>query len=260
MTQYLLIPYRHGHDDGIELRHTLRGVDTYLHTDPYDELRPLVVGDRPSWYTGEHLPYEPDYDDKPRAVAQKMIAGARLLAERGVRQALHLDDDFFLLYPVESVVPVHAGPVRERIAASEKSNGKDHWYPSAMRNVQRFLDAKHPQAGLWLDASATSPSAPLQRASWEIHAPMPIVPERLATALAQALSEWDEPLNWRDLYGNLVGYPGRRAYRARDGRYSPGVLFRPGIPWVSSDDEGWAKNLGKRVASWLPNPSRWERT
>lgn len=88
-----VIPLRNtSPNDYWELRHALRSLCQHAGI-----TRCVLVGGKPSWYTGEHIPF-PDYtaDRKEENIRDKVLAA-------GVDQFLYSNDDMFIRDPVTQV-------------------------------------------------------------------------------------------------------------------------------------------------------------
>ena len=89
----ILIPLLN-RDPGEQLRFALRSITTHMPV-----TRCILVGGKPKWYTGEHVPH-PDYtpDRKEENIRDKVIAGSK-----GVGEFLFANDDHILQSPFSGV-------------------------------------------------------------------------------------------------------------------------------------------------------------
>lgn len=88
----LLIPYRLDINNGYELRYAIRSMVKYF--TPLSGV--VLIGDKPNWYIGEHIPY-PTEPPKERNIYNK------LMQVQGI--VLYSNDDFFSLQPFDETLP-----------------------------------------------------------------------------------------------------------------------------------------------------------
>lgn len=238
----LLVPYVRGLDDGVELRYGLRSYQTNLRLPPGDELRPLLLGDRPSWYAGEHLP-TPRADEGPHKAGRilaKVLAGLWRATENMARhdeQVYYVSDDYFLLRP-EPLPPLvrHVVDLSEAVRTAGVPATSE--WGKQLRDTRDYL-------------------AELGATTWcyELHKPVPIDVSGAIPVLIDA-SHDPRCLGWRSVYGNLVDRCA--APMADDGRAVSGGRWPKGEVWVSTTDASWQR-VGRNMAQRFPEPSRWER-
>ena len=231
----LICPVRPG-DTNEELKFALRTWETNL---LYPEgLTLMTVGYKPSWL-------EPDFHvegnlhaSMPHAVFSNVKMGAEAALNEGYHDVLYMNDDFFCLDPMESVLPVR----RDCTLAQQIGRFPAHassWWPASLRLTASWLAEQgfpHPD-------------------SFEVHRPL------LGTApgMFAALSRWEwgsAPIvpQWRTVYGVLNEV---KAYPVRDAKLSvrtKGI----GTPWLSTSDETWRLYRGT-IGRGFQKPSRWER-
>jgi hypothetical protein len=104
-----------------ELRYALRSFEKWLNPE-----RVLIVGGKPDWYTGEHLPHK-DYEVmfKEKNIFDKTVAGAELLDG----DFYFCNDDHFLLAPYQGLH--HKGRMIDNLRIRNK-NGS---YGRMMQNT-----------------------------------------------------------------------------------------------------------------------------
>lgn len=90
----LVIPYKQ-QGEGVELRYAIRSIAKYFK----DLTGCIVVGDKPEWYTGEHIPFGDEFGRKEFSIYQKLIQVQGTV--------LYSNDDFFALKPFDSSLPFY---------------------------------------------------------------------------------------------------------------------------------------------------------
>lgn len=105
----VVIPYKQ-QGEGVELRYAIRSMYLYFK----DITGVVVVGDKPDWYTGEHIPFPDEFGRKEYSIYKK------LMQVHGT--VLYSNDDFFALKHFDSSLPnYYTGKVKNY-------GGKDRRY------------------------------------------------------------------------------------------------------------------------------------
>jgi hypothetical protein len=177
----IVYPVRPGNTNQ-ELRYSLRSLANLPHG------RVWIAGHRPPWVRGVgHIPvpaqptkYQGSTANLRAAVQHPDVAEDFIL----------MNDDFFVMTPVEEVPILHRGPV-DRVEAYYASRGRG-LYLQGLRDTKALL------------ASLGYP-APL---SYEVHVPMPMTKARVREALE--VGGHLPVLHKRTLYGNLFGLGGKQ--------------------------------------------------
>lgn len=229
----LICPVRPG-ESNEELRFALRSWETHLLIP--SGLTLLTVGYKPTWL-------DPDVHvegNRFKSVALAVFDNILLASEAADQSepALYMNDDFFCLDPMESVLPVRRNCTLVEQLDRFPANS-NLWWPTSLRLTISWL------------AEQGFPD-PL---SYEVHRPLPAPPSHMF----EALSRWDGGMEgtvpqWRTVYGSLYKVDAVPVKDAKLGRSQPGV----GTPWVSTSDQSWrlyANSIRKR----FQKPSRWER-
>ncbi|QGZ16797.1 hypothetical protein PBI_DEWDROP_153 [Microbacterium phage Dewdrop] len=233
----LLIAYKMGMFDGVELRYSLRSIEKHLHM---PDLEVVLVGDpAPSWMTPDlHIPVVPQEDlGKAANISRAVWEASRALRTDGVERAIYMDDDYFLLDPASSVMQVHGGRLDAHVSRCVRNLHRGHWYTQAMGDTYTALVNEMPNL-----------------MTFELHRPMPFDIDE-AVELLEPIQ--GQNVFWRTWYGNMSN-DGMTAVEGHDGRYV-GRSLPAGIPWVSSEDNAWTEWLGKKLSAQFQEPSRWER-
>lgn len=90
----LVIPYTLPADGGIELRYAIRSM--VKHFKPLSGV--LLIGDKPEWYTGDHIPYDDIPGNKERSMQMKVLQCPDDVF-------LYSNDDFFALQDFDENIP-----------------------------------------------------------------------------------------------------------------------------------------------------------
>ena len=231
----LICPVRPG-DANEELRFALRSWETNL---LYPEgLNLMTVGYKPSWLDPDFHVEGNLHASMPLAVFSNVKMGAEAALNEGYRDVLYMNDDFFCLDPMESVVPVRRNCSLADQIAQFPANASS-WWPTSLRLTASWL----------ADQGFPHPD------SYEVHRPLPADAGDMLTALSRW--EWGSAPTvpqWRTVYGVLNSV---EAVPVRDAKLSP---RSPGFgtPWVSTSDQTWRRYAGDIKRS-FQKPSRWER-
>lgn len=228
----LICPVRPG-DANEELRFALRSWETNLHLST--NLALMTVGYCPTWLKPDSHVEGNRYKSVPLAVFDNI----RLAMERpeAGQEVLVMNDDFFCLDPVGSILPVRRNcTLAEHIAQFPANAGL--WWPRSLRLTSSWLSEQgfpHPD-------------------SYEVHRPLICK----AGDMLDALSRWEYPLGdmvpqWRTVYGVLNEVEAYPVGDAKLGMKQTGV----GTPWISTSDQSWRKYRGSIVKR-FQKPSRWE--
>lgn len=97
----LVIPYK-TQGEGVELRYAIRSMFLYFK----DITGCIIVGDKPDWYTGEHIQFPDEFGRKEFSIYQKLMQVQDTV--------LYSNDDFFALKPFGADLPYYyTGKVRD---------------------------------------------------------------------------------------------------------------------------------------------------
>lgn len=236
----LICPVRPG-DSNEELRHALRSWEANLHLDT--DLTLVTVGYKPDWLAPDHHVEGNQYKSVPLAVFDNILLGSKAVVDWGWgdHDAIFMNDDFFCLDPVGSVLPVRRNCSLEQHLAQFPVNA-GMWWPKSLRLTLSFLqEAGYPQP--W---------------SYETHRPLSGSP----SGMFEALSRWQEGCahwtrdtvpQWRTLYGVLNEVEAYPVQDVKLGLASDGY----GTPWVSTSDQSWRK-YAAGIKKRFPETSHWE--
>lgn len=230
---HLMVPYRHGIDDGAEFRYALRSIQTNLHPVDGSEVFLSLVGDRPTWCDPDlYVEWDNHFEWPTMNSAYGMWLLAKRLYDEGVREAFHLDDDYFCMFPQGSILPVNAGSLKAQVRSILRCHTPTHPYVALAEN------------SLLLLGDVTS---------FERHLPLPLVLRQFLISQTKAIEVSAPGIFWRTLYGSRHL---TRSFYGEDGRHPSS----PGVPWLSTNDRDWsASALGRRLSTLFSKPSRWEK-
>lgn len=235
----LMVPYIKGYDDGVELRYSLRSISQNARG---LDIELTLIGDRPSWYTGDHIPSQADQQQpsRTRRVAAKVLEGCQ---RAGTTEFIHLDDDYLLMRPVESIEEFSPVAHRDELLKDQvrewRTSGGS-WYKQLKETLQYLTDKGVDNA--W---------------SWELHKPIRVDPTQGSELIRDI---WSRPdllnVGWRTVYGSLATHP--EEPKPDHDSIVMANRFPKGSVWASMTEAGWIRN-GKRIASAFPRASKWEK-
>jgi hypothetical protein len=154
------------------LRYSLRSLANL----PYGEVH--VIGYVPKWLTNVNVLTPAVSLNRFRNSINNLYQACLQLAGR---RFVLIDDDTYILRPIEAVEPLHAGDL---ISHSRRKVGS---YGRTIRWTAEWLAAHDIESSL----------------SYELHVPMPIEADACAAALEPALS-WSRAVQARSVYGNTA--------------------------------------------------------
>lgn len=233
----LICPVRPG-DVNEELRYALRSWETNLHLDPLGSVDTLMtVGYKPSWLRPDLHVEGNRFKSMPLAVFDNVLIGAATAVREGWIEAVYMNDDFFCLDPVGSILPVKRNMTLEQhigIAGDSSSL----WWPRSLRLTASWLS----------DQGFPHPD------SYEVHRPLFCDPQGMVDALSRWDMEGQETVpQWRTVYGVINEVEAYPVVDAKLGRQLTGY----GTPWVSTSDQTWRVH-GRQIKPRFQKPSRWE--
>lgn len=212
---------------GGELRHSLRSVANL----PHD--RVWIAGHKPDWCVNvRHLPTRQRSTKHVNSMRNLMTA---LDCPDVSDPFVLMNDDFFVMQPIQSVSALHAGPMADII----------DWYRE--RHRSQYLWAMVATRDLLVSLGHTDPLG------YDLHVPMVLDKAALHGVLEVGASV--PRVHYRSLYGNLQHVGGERSD-------DPKVYSRddagPIGPFLSTNDTTWLGLAGDRVRAAFPVPSPYE--
>lgn len=226
----LVCPVRPG-DDNEELRYALRSWETNLLYP--DGLSLVTVGYKPSWLTPDVHIAGNRYPSPRHAVWDNVLLASHSLRQEA--RVVFMNDDFFCLDPMASILPVKRNQTLAEHCTQAKGSG---WWGDSLDLTASWLS----------DQGYPSPD------SYEVHRPLLAAP----SAMLWALRAWDGGLaatipQWRTVYGVLNQIEAHPVPDVKLSRATPGF----GSPWVSTSDSSWRLHR-QFITQRFQKRSRWE--
>jgi len=210
-----------------ELRYSLRSLANLPHE------RVWIAGDPPDWVTNVTV-------IRVRQGLVKhhnaMSNWRRVLDQRDLPdQFTVMDDDFFVVAPVDEVIATHRGPLLDQAARINKGSN----YGQALRRTYDLLVAE----GI---------SCPL---SFENHMPLVVDKDGYAKAVEAKLD--DPRLHERSIYANRAGVEAVQSEDCKVYEFTDPLGYGP---YASTTDNTFARGLaGKQIRALFPAPCSYER-
>lgn len=229
----VVFPVRPG-DENEELRCSLRSIAAHL---PHG--RVWLAGHRPAWCSAEvgHIPVAQAGSKWANSRANRLAA----CRDADVSEAFVLmNDDFFVMQPVDELPVLHRGPVTQVLRGYHP--GARTPYVAGMRATADWLRRRGVEEPI----------------SYELHAPMAVTKTGLAEVLALAEASGIEAPHVRTMFGNLHAVGGEQAadvkVHALDETPDDDAVF------VSTTDASFARGqVGGWIRERLAQPCRYER-
>lgn len=216
--------------DNEELRYSIRSVQKNL---PHSNI--WVVGAKPSWYTGNFIKVP------PTGGAYKNVRKSLrfIIANEDISNTFILmNDDFFILKPIEEVKYYYSGTLREKVK-TRVSIAPSSLYTSFLGRTQHELECARIKDPL----------------DYELHVPIVFEKDKLKMVV-------DSPGLWRSMYCNINNVGGEQMEDVKI--YSKGHNLNEhevdlaNSTFISTDDNTF---LGMRQAihNLFPDPSPYEK-
>lgn len=101
----LVIPYKDDRNNGFELKYSIRSIVKHFH----GLTGVCLIGDKPTWYTGEHIPMTDITGRKEWSIVSKILSSP-------YEDFLYSTDDHFATEPFDSSLPnYYSGPLSKAI-------------------------------------------------------------------------------------------------------------------------------------------------
>lgn len=217
--------------DNEELRYSIRSAVENL---PHDNI--WVIGGKPKWYGGNFI-------DVPQTASkyQNVRKSLDVLCNTNKisKDFVLMNDDFFIVNPIESVEPYHGGELINRVNAYEDLNPRSGYTTMLQQTYLGLL-----KMGI---------EAPLD---YELHIPMVMNRRALKRVLKDSIL-------WRSAYGNLNSIGGDQIDDVKF--YAHGPLKRRSsnikelnTNYLSSEDKSFIILLKTILEDRFPNASQYE--
>lgn len=222
-----------------ELRYSIRSAVTNL---PHDKI--WVVGGKPDWYTGPYIEVPQTLTKYQNADRNRNAAYSSNLISEDI---VLMNDDFFIIKPLDRVEVFHNGPLIHTIKHFKNAGISNSEYIKKLITTRSYLKKS---------AGAPNPM------SYELHVPMPVKKSKMLEVIKPGIAS-------RSAYGNLNNVGGTYM---DDVKYYTGKLMEHKnykeilntdindlpYPYLSTSDESFEDVRGILEAL-FPNPSPYER-
>jgi len=214
--------------DNEELRYSIRSV---IENGPAGNI--WIVGGKPDWYTGNFIFVE---KNRNKYTHVRNSLNAVINSELIKDDFILMNDDFFIIKPLEAIPVFNGGTLREKISRHNRGSGS---YGAMLHQVFSHLRKITPT---------------LDPLDYELHVPMEMNKQRLAKVIKK-------PYLWRSLYGNMFqigGEPMRdvKVYHKDSIEDALAVIERS--PYISTNEASFDKIIGDTIKEMFPNPSKHE--
>ena len=214
-----------------ELRYSIRSVEKNL---PHANI--WVIGGKPPWYTGNYINVSQDLSKYRNAIANlEALVSSQDISE----DFILMNDDFFVLKPVEAVQSFHKGYLHDSVEERKDLQIANPYIEMMEATYNRLI-----KKGI---------ENPLD---YEVHTPMAMTKSGLGKVLKFGLL-------WRSMYGNMNNVGGTQIVDVKV--HNPGPLesrsydYANNDPtYLSSDDESFLTLREKVFNQMFPNPSSCE--
>lgn len=219
--------------DNEELRYSLRSVCHNV-----ENPNVWVVGGKPSWYTGKHLPVR-----QATTKYQNVINNLDTLVRSPEipNDFVIMNDDFYIIKPIDKIETYHGGYLQDKIDIFTENMGNSY-YIKLLKNTKDRLES----LGI---------KDPLD---YSIHVPMEFNKEKLSTVIKPRMS-------YRTLYGNIYGIGGTEISdvkihreKTRDWADTPD-LDKLELPYLSTNDSSFDEVYRSVLKDMFVDPSRFEK-
>jgi len=217
--------------DNEELRYSIRSAVKNL---PHDNI--WVIGGKPDWYAGDFI-HVPQTASKYQNVRKSLAVLCD--TNRISKDFVLMNDDFFIINPVETIEPQHGGQLIDKINTYEDLNPRSGYTTMLQQTYLGLL-----KMGV---------EAPLD---YELHIPMVMNRRSLRRVLKDSIL-------WRSAYGNLYSVGGEQVDDVKF--YAHGPLKRRSSSikelktnYLSSEDKSFIILLKTVLESRFPDASQYE--
>lgn len=215
-----------------ELRYALRSIDRYLQ----DAGTVYIIGEKPEWLTNVvHIPFKEIalFVHKEKNICDKVLAACKLIDG----DFLFMNDDHFLLQPVERMPYYHGGTLLCRLEACGDSNP----YAKTVINGIKLLGAN-----AW---------------NFDIHCPVIFNSKSYAQVMSEV--DWTVPYGYmmKSIYCNRMKVPGIYTVDLKINtalsKEDIAATIK-GRSYFSIGDAGLNDAMKATLKELYPQPSRWE--
>lgn len=214
-----------------ELRYSIRSVIKNM---PSGNV--WVVGGKPSWYNGNHIPVKQNLPKMRNAMNN---LAAICSSDKISNEFVLMNDDFFAVKPIKTIKHYHGGLLRDKVYQSEDFRPTSS-YTRSLRETHKALT----KLGI---------KDPL---NYELHVPMPMTKDGLRKYL-------NTNMLFRSAYGNLHEVGGEEMSDVKV--YGPGPMSSGSYKYdtlihdyISSNDDSFENVLKEVLLEMFPEPSMFE--
>jgi hypothetical protein len=214
-----------------ELRYSLRSLEENA-----PEGNVWVVGGKPGWYIGNYI-YVPQTGVKYQNARSNLKQVC--FNDKISNDIVLMNDDFFIVKPVDSIEMYHGGLLEDKVDAYEAMYPRGTYTRLLTITFNNLLSKKI--------------SEPLD---YELHVPMRMEKDKLIAAFREKTSAW------RSIYGNMYSVGGTeirdvKVYteKERVGSYD---WKNSDFPYLSSMDASFNGEFLKMLQERFPNKSKYE--
>lgn len=213
-----------------ELRYSIRSAEKNL---KFDNL--WIVGSAPGWYTGNLIQTDPN--GVKYAVARRNLK-ALATSDKISNDFILMNDDFFVMKPLEEVVVWHGGRLDEKLKFRMSVSPNSAYSHMLYETYNVLKRSKMPDA---LD--------------YELHTPLPMTREGLRDVLGYGGL-------WRSLYSNFNGIGGEEHKDVKiystETRIANKELSIDDSIYLSTDDGSFPQLRDTVLNDMFPEPSSFE--
>ena len=218
--------------DNEELRYSIRSV---LYSFP--DAKIWVVGGKPNWYSGNHIPVDQNYHKYANAINNlKAICDSNEISEEFVL----MNDDFFIIKKIDRIDQFYNGLLSTKIDRYIQITGSSMYIKKLMLTRTRLMEY-----GI---------ANPLD---YELHIPMVMEKEKLKHVILKYPS-----CLWRSMYGNMYAVGGsqmedvkiyiNKKHSARSNEITENSVF------LSTEDQAFSLAFDKVLGKMFSNASIYE--
>jgi hypothetical protein len=162
-----------------ELRYSIRSV-----VESFPDSTIWVVGGRPDWYTGNYIYVNQPFTKYKNALQNlKAICKSTEISDTFIL----MNDDFYIIKNIDSIVNYHGGSLLEKINLYQKINSNTNYTRKLAATYKKIKSLGFENI---LD--------------YELHVPMIMEKEKLVEVL-----KYEEQFLWRSVYGNMFNVGGK---------------------------------------------------
>lgn len=219
--------------DNEELRYSIRSVVAN-----FPNSNVWVVGGRPEWYLGSYVAVE---QDRTKYVNARNNMKAIINTPEISEQFILMNDDFYILNPVDEIPYMHGGLLQDKINKRDESIG-NNGYTALLKQTLSLLQQRKVKDPIL---------------NYELHVPMPMEKKKLRRiVLGVGL--------WRSMYGNLAEVGGIemqdvKVYADTELMSESYDINNLNSDYISSDDRTFDIIYEKILSSRFPTASIYEK-